>query len=134
MKRILIGDDHEMVRKAAIRILQSRADIECAEAGSGKEAVEKALALKPDLIILDISMPGVSGFDAAKEIKQHLPDVPILFFSIYDGKEHVETARSIGEGIVIKEQAGTMLLKAVDALLQKQTFFPDTGTPRSEAD
>ena len=122
--RILIADDNEMVRKATRRILQSRPDIESVEARNGKEAVGKSLELKPDLIILDISMPTLDGFDAAREIKRHLPDVPILFFSIYDDGEYLEKARSIGEGVVIKEQAGTMLLKAVDALLQKQTFFP----------
>jgi DNA-binding NarL/FixJ family response regulator len=122
--RILIADDHEMVRNATRRILESRADLECVEARNGKEAVEKALELKPDLIVLDISMPAVDGFDAAREIKRHLPNVPVLFFSIYDDGEYLERARSLGEGVVIKEQAGTTLLKAVDALLQKQTFFP----------
>ena len=126
--RILIADDHEMMRKVTIRILQSRPDIECVEARNGQEAVEKALQLKPDLIVLDISMPAVDGFDAAREIKQHLPDVPILFFSIYDDAEYVDAARSMGEGVVLKDEAGTMLLKAVDALLKKHTFFPNTGS------
>ena len=128
MPRILIADDHDMVRNATKRILGSRAEIECAEAKSGKEAVQKALELKPDLVVMDISMPAVGGFAAAREIRQHLPDVPILFFSIYDDREYLEKARSLGEGVVIKEQAGTMLLKAVDALLQRQTFFPATET------
>lgn len=127
--RILIADDHEMMRKVTIRILQSRPNIECAEARNGKEAVEKALELQPDLIILDVSMPAVDGFDAATAIKQHLPDIPILFFSIYDDGEYLDKARSIGQGVVLKDQAGTMLLKAVDALVQKQTFFPNTGSP-----
>lgn len=126
--RILIADDHEMMRKVTIRILQSRPDIECAEARNGQEAVEKALELKPDLIVLDISMPAVDGFDAAREIKQHLPDVPILFFSIYDDVEYVDAARSIGEGVVLKDEAGTTLLQAVDALLKKHKFFPNTGS------
>src|ERR1700751_1824138 len=126
--RVLIADDHEMVRNATRRILESRADVQCIEAGNGEEAVEKALELKPDLIILDVSMPTIDGFDAAREIKRQLPDIPILFFSIYDDGEYLETARSLGEGVVLKEEAATMLLKAVDALLQRQTFFPNTGT------
>ena len=130
--RILIADDHEMVRKATKRILQARPDFECAEACSGNEAVEKAIELKPDLIVLDVSMPGVGGFDAAREIKRNLPAVPILFFSIYDDPEYLETAKSIGEGVVLKEQAGTTLLKAVDALLQRQTSFPCTRTSEPE--
>ena len=95
---------------------------------SGNEAVQKAIEIKPDLIVLDISMPDVSGFDAARQIKQYLPEAPILFFSIYHSGEHLETARSLGEGMVLKNDAVTMLLKAVDALLEKQTFFPDIGT------
>lgn len=126
--RVLIADDHEIIRNATRRILELRADIQCIEAGNGDEAVEKALELKPDLIILDISMPAIDGFDAAREIKRHLPDIPILFFSIYDDGEYLETARSLGQGVVLKDEAATSLLKAVDALLQGQTFFPNTGT------
>jgi DNA-binding NarL/FixJ family response regulator len=124
--RILVADDHEIIRNATARILHSRADIECFEAKTGKEAVEKAIVLKPALVILDISMPDIDGFHAATEIKRHLPDVRILFFSIYNDPEYLEQARSIGEGAILKDRAGTMLLKAVDALLQEQTFFPST--------
>jgi len=76
--RILIADDHEIIRSSVIRVLQSRADVECAEATNGKEAVEKALEWKPDLILLDVRLPMLSGFDAAREIKRHQPDIPIL--------------------------------------------------------
>ena len=126
--RILIADDHEIVRNATRRILETRGDIECVEAASGNEAVQKAIEIKPDIIILDISMPAVSGFDAARQIKRHLPDVPILFFSIYDSGDHLQTARLLGEGMILKNDAWGLLFKAVDALLQKHTFFPDIGT------
>jgi DNA-binding NarL/FixJ family response regulator len=123
--RILIADDHEIIRRAVITILRSRADIEeCTEAVNGKDAVEKARESNPDLVLLDINMPVLDGFGAAKEIKQLLPEVPILFFSIYDDEAMMDQARSLGEGVVLKDQMGAMLLKAVDALLQKQMFFP----------
>ena len=127
--RILIADDHDLMRRGIKGMLQSHAGWEiCGEAHTGREAVSKAQELKPDIAILDISMPTIDGFDAAREIKRQLPDIPILFFSIYDDGEYLETARSLGEGVVLKEEAATMLLKAVDALLQRQTFFPNTGT------
>ena len=122
--RILIADDHEIIRSSVIRVLQSRADVECAEATNGKEAVEKALEWKPDLILLDVRLPMLSGFDAAREIKRHQPDIPILFFSIYDTNEILEEARRAGDGFILKDQAVEMLPNAMDALLNKQQFFP----------
>ena len=83
----MIVDDHDAIRSSVIRVLQSRADVEYAEAADGKEAVEKALEWKPDLILLDVRLPLLDGFDAARVIKQHQPDIPILFFSIYDTNE-----------------------------------------------
>ena len=83
--RILIADDHEAVRKGVCAILSSRADVEvCGEAENGRETVEKANALKPDLIILDITMPVLSGFEAAREIRKTLPYVPILILSMHE--------------------------------------------------
>jgi DNA-binding NarL/FixJ family response regulator len=122
--RVLIADDNEMMRRATRRTLEYRGDMECIEAKTGGEAIQKVIEFKPDLVILDLSMPEVSGFDIAKQIKQHRPHVPILFFSIYNSREHVETAKLLGEGMVPKNDAGTMLLKAVDALGRKQRFFP----------
>ena len=127
--RILIADDHEIIRRGVIRVLQSRADVaECAEATNGREAVEKALEWKPDLILLDVRLPVLNGFDAAKEIKQHAPDIPILFFSIHDTKEILEEARSVGDGFILKDKIVEMLPNAVDALLHKQPFFPSNRT------
>ena len=122
--RILIADDHEVIRRTVIRIFELRPEVECAEAENGREAVEKALQLKPDLVVLDIRMPDLGGFEAAREIKRHLPSVRILFFSIHDTNEILQDAKAIGEGVIVKDQAATVLLKAVDALLRNETFFP----------
>jgi DNA-binding NarL/FixJ family response regulator len=120
----LIADDHEVIRRGVIRVLQSRGDVECAEATNGREAVEKALEWKPDLVLLDVRLPVLSGFDAAKEIKERQPDIPILFFSIHDTKEILEQARSVGDGFILKDKIVEMLPNAIDALRHKQTFFP----------
>src|ERR1700730_7593582 len=102
--RILIADDHEAIRRAVIRVLQSRADVEeCAEATNGKEAIEKALKWKPDLVLLDIRLPLLDGFNVAREIKQNEPAIAILFFSIYDTNEILKEARSAGDGFILKE-------------------------------
>ena len=122
--RILIADDHEVIRRGVIRVLQSRGGVECAEATNGREAVEKALEWKPDLVLLDVRLPVLSGFDAAKEIKERQPDIPILFFSIHDTKEILEQARSVGDGFILKDKIVEMLPNAIDALRHKQTFFP----------
>jgi DNA-binding NarL/FixJ family response regulator len=115
--RILIADDHEVIRSSVIRVLQSRAGvIECAEATNGKDAVEKALEWKPDLVLLDIRLPVLSGFDAARQIKQHQPDLPILFFSIHDTKEISEEAKLVGDGFILKDKIVEMLPNAIDAI------------------
>ncbi len=133
--RILIADDHEVIRRGVIRVLQSRGDVECAEATNGREAVEKALVWKPDLVLLDVRLAVLSGFDAAKEIKQRQPDIPILFFSIYDTNEILEQARSLGDGFILKDKIVEMLPNAMHALLHKQTFFPsdnETDSPNED--
>ena len=124
--RILIADDHETIRKGVCSILMSRCDLEvCGEAANGRQAIEKARELSPDLVILDITMPVLGGFAAAQEIRKFLRDVPILFFSIHESRQSIEEAKLAGgQGYVSKAQAGTTLLKALDTLLDKQTFFP----------
>ena len=74
-----------------------------------KRSVEKALEWTPDLVLLDIRLPVLSGFDAAKEIKHHQPDIPILFFSIHDTNEILEEARSVGDGFMLKDKIVEML-------------------------
>jgi DNA-binding NarL/FixJ family response regulator len=125
--RILVVDDHEAVRKGVCAILSSRKDIEvCGEAQNGLEAIEKAMTLKPDLIVLDVTMPVLGGFDAVPEIRKSRPEVPILILSMHESNQLIEEAKKLGvKGFVSKAQAGTVLLKAVDALLNNETFFPE---------
>jgi DNA-binding NarL/FixJ family response regulator len=124
--RILIADDHEIVRKGLCFILESHKNTEiCGEASNGQDAVEKATELEPDLIILDVTMPGLDGFAAARRIRTVLPEVPILMLSIHEGPHVIKEARQAGaQGFVSKSEAGHVLLKAVEAIFQGQTFFP----------
>jgi DNA-binding NarL/FixJ family response regulator len=122
---VLIADDHEVVRKGVCSILESRDNLHvCGEANNGEEAIKKAQQLNPDLIILDVTMPVRDGFSAASQIKEMLPNVPILMLSMHDGRSMVRAAQAAGaQGFVTKADVAGVLLKAVDALLQGQTYF-----------
>jgi DNA-binding NarL/FixJ family response regulator len=124
--RIVVADDQEIVRKRVVATLMSRGDLEvCAEAANGKEAVEKVKELRPDLVILDITMPELNGLDAARQIRVLDPDLPILILSVHKSRQVVEEAKKIGvRGYVTKGDAIQKLLLAVDTVLQDQTFFP----------
>ena len=115
------------MRRGVRSILLSRSDVEvCGEACDGKEAIEKALELKPDVIVLDLTMPVMGGFAAAAELRRRLPDVPILFYSIHDGAYLVAEAKRLGvQGFVSKSRISDTLLEAIDAVaVRKTTFFP----------
>ena len=123
--QILVADDHEVVRKGVCVILTSHfPQSECIEASNGHDAINKALAHTPDLIILDINMPVLGGFAAAKEIQRLLPQVPILFFTMNTGQQFVQEARKAGvKGFVAKDHAGEHLIRAIEALLRNESFF-----------
>jgi DNA-binding NarL/FixJ family response regulator len=123
--RILVADDHEIVRRGVCTLLQSHAGWEvCGEAIDGVEVVEMAQKLSPDLVVLDISMPRQSGFDAAKAILQQNSKQKILFLTIVDSDELVRSALSMGiKGYVQKSDAARELVMAVEALERNGTYF-----------
>jgi DNA-binding NarL/FixJ family response regulator len=124
--RIVFADDHDAVRKGVRAILaDSFEDVVIDEAKNGKEAVDLALANRPDLVILDINMPVLDGFNAARKLLKLLSGVPILFFTMHSGSNFVEEARKVGvQGFVTKDRAGETLIEATKALLRHQTYFP----------
>jgi DNA-binding NarL/FixJ family response regulator len=124
--RILVADDQEAVRKRVIATLAARNGFEvCAEAANGLEAVHLAKETKPDLVVLDITMPEMNGLDAARRIRSLLPETPILILSVHKGKQLMEEARKIGvKGYVTKGEAVQKLVQAVDAVLQNEAYFP----------
>jgi DNA-binding NarL/FixJ family response regulator len=129
MLQVLIADDHEIMRRGIRSVLESRDDIEVFEAENGKEAIDKTHEFKPHLVILDVSMPVLDGFSAAREIKKAFPEIPILIFSLDRTEAFTEVAKKIGvSGYISKNDVGETLLKAIDAALNNQAFFV---SPRS---
>jgi DNA-binding NarL/FixJ family response regulator len=123
--RILVADDFETVRKGVCAILSTRDDIEvCAEAANGEEAVRKTKELKPDVVIMDFSMPVMDGLSAAKKILETYPDMPILMFSMHKLQALTEAAKNAGlRGFVTKGESAQNLLQAVDNILHHEPFF-----------
>ncbi|HYT22988.1 MAG TPA: response regulator transcription factor [Candidatus Polarisedimenticolia bacterium] len=123
--RLLIADDHEIVRRGLCALLKSHAEWEvCAEAGDGREAVEKAQQLKPDIVILDIGMPNLNGLIAARQILRIRPDQKILILTITDEEQVVREVLEAGaRGFVLKSDAARDLVAAVEALQAGTTFF-----------
>jgi DNA-binding NarL/FixJ family response regulator len=125
MMRILLVDDHAIVRRGLRNLLETQEQwIVCGEAEDGEDGVEKTQALHPDIVILDVSMPRLNGFGAAKLIKQLCPDTPILLYSMHQSQAFVEEARRIGvTGFVSKSEDGPTFLMAVDAVQRNRPFF-----------
>jgi len=124
MLRILIVDDHEIMRRGIRSVLESRDDIEVFEAENGKVAIDKTNEIQPHLVILDVSMPVLDGFSAAREIKKVFPQIPIIIFSLDRTETFAEVAQKIGVSAYIsKVDVGETLLKAVDAALNNAAFF-----------
>ena len=125
MLRILIADDHELARNGIRALLESHPGWEvCAEAKDGRETVELATSMKPDLILLDIGMPNLNGLEAARQILAESPDIAILILTMHDSDNVVrEVLRAGARGYLLKSDAGRDLVAAVEALQLQRTFF-----------
>lgn len=123
--RILIVDDHDVVRAGVRTILATRSDWEvCAEATNGKMAVEMARELKPELIVMDITMPIMSGLDAAKEIARLGLGGKVLVLSMHELRYRLDDLASLGiQGYVLKSNAVRDLIRALDTLLEGGQFL-----------
>ncbi len=119
VKSVLIADDQAMIRQTLCYLFASQQDFEvCGEAENGLEAVEMAQVLRPDLILLDLSMPMMNGIEAACELKRLMPMVPIIVFSEYSDVFSEREARSSGiSGIVSKTEHLSVLLDKARAAL-----------------
>jgi len=125
MLRILIADDHDIVRCGLRRLIETQADWEVvAEAGDGKEAIGKATEIKPDIAVLDYSMPLINGVETTRQIRACLPNTEVLIFSVYDCEVRIQDCLRAGaRGYVLKSDAGSELIAAIELLATHKPFF-----------
>src|SRR3990170_8955929 len=125
MLRILIVDDHSVVRRGVKALLEAQEGWEvCGEAANGREAVDEVRRLKPDIVILDLSLPELNGLDAARQIVRERPQTEILVLTMHHSEELAEQVLQAGaRGYVLKSDADARLIDAVEHLRQHKPFL-----------
>ena len=125
MVRILIADDHEVVRFGLRKILETRADWQIvAEANDGKEAVAMAIDTKPDVCVVDYSLPLMNGLEVTRQIRAHVPNTEVLIFTMHDNEMLVQGLLKAGaRGYLLKADAKSHLIDAIESLFHHRPFF-----------
>jgi two-component system nitrate/nitrite response regulator NarL len=125
--RVLVVDDHPVVRKGILSSLADQPEVTVVgEAGDGQQAVQKAKELKPDIIVMDVEMPRMSGLMAAEMLRRELPDIRILMLSMHRNPEFVmRIIQSGARGYLLKDSATTELMQAILTVHAGETFFSD---------
>lgn len=123
--RILVVDDHPIMRDGIRALLNLHDDIEVVgEASEGKEALEKIPALKPDVVIMDIAMPGMDGLEATRQVRKKHPKIKVLILTQYDNKEYILSVIKAGaSGYVLKRALGSELVSAIRAVKSGESFL-----------
>ncbi len=134
--RVILADDHPLVRLGIQAMLANRANIRVvAEAASGHEAVKLACAVKPDIALLDINMPGLGGFGVAKELRKRLPSCRVIILSMHEDREYARQAVAAGaKGYIQKDSAPEVLRRAIETVHSGRTFFSDEASRALLAD
>ncbi|MCS6993228.1 MAG: response regulator transcription factor [Anaerolineales bacterium] len=130
MTTILLADDHAVLRSGLKLLLESQPDLKVAgEASSGLEALDLAAKLQPDLILLDLSMPGLGGLDALPALKKAAPDAKVLILTMHDDPQYLRSALKNGAmGYVLKKAADAELISAIRAVLRGEMYVHPSMT------
>src|SRR5262245_1997048 len=125
MIRIMLADDYEVVRQGLRRILETRSQWEiCGEASDGRAAVELAIKLKPDVVVLEMLMPELNGLEATRQIRRALPNTEVLIFTTREAIKLIREALIAGaRGYVLKSEPAQRVIEAVETLAQRQPYF-----------
>lgn len=123
--RILLADDHEVVRRGLRELVETQAGWQIVgEATTGREAVEKARLLEPDVVVLDLRMPELNGLEATRQILQLLPRTEILILTVDESEQLTRSVLEAGaHGYLLKSDAGRDLITAINSLRQRRPFF-----------
>lgn len=123
--RVLIADDHEVVRHGIRVMVQSYPNFEvCGEASDGRQAVQLADKLRPDIVVIDIGMPQLNGLDATRQIVHSDSNVKVLILTMHESEQIVREVLAVGaRGYLLKSDAGRDLIAALEALAGRKTFF-----------
>jgi DNA-binding NarL/FixJ family response regulator len=123
---ILLADDHDVVRRGMKMLLEDEEGIQViGEASDGLDAIEKVKILMPHVVILDLTMPKMSGIEAAKIISEEYPEVKILIFSMHHNKEYIiKSVENGANGYLLKDTSKDELLKAIKAVSEGRKYFP----------
>lgn len=123
--QILIADDHKLMRSGLRLLIEQRSDFSVVgEASDGREAVSLATSLRPDVVVMDISMPSLNGIEAAQQITQHQPETGVIILSMHPDESYVLRALKAGaKGYLLKDSAESDLILAVRAIAGGKSFF-----------
>jgi two-component system response regulator NreC len=123
--RVLLAEDHTIVRKGLRSLLDGEAGIEViGEAEDGREAIEKVGQLLPDVVLMDIAMPGLNGLEATRRIKKRFPQVQVVILTVHANEEYIfQILRAGASGYVVKQAAPTELLSAIQAAYRGESFL-----------
>lgn len=124
-KRLLLVEDHTILREGLRLIVGENPSLEIVgEAGDGREGIRKAIALTPDLVITDLSMPGLAGLDVVRAIRRRLPQVKLIVLTVHDNEEYLFAALEAGAGgYVLKDATKNELMSAIETVLQGKTYL-----------
>jgi DNA-binding NarL/FixJ family response regulator len=120
--KVLLADDHMLVLEGLSKLLQNEVDL-VGTASSGPEAIEKTMELKPDVVLLDISMPGMNGIDTAKQLKEKAPDVKLVAVTMHNSPAYLRESIKAGmSGFVLKQSAASELAAAVQTVMKNERY------------